>query len=842
MKKIVTGILAHVDSGKTTLSESILYSSGSIRKLGRVDHKDTFLDTNRIEKERGITIFSHQAVIKLPDTQLTILDTPGHVDFSAETERVLSVLDYAILVVSGTDLVQSHTKTLWTLLKKHNIPTFIFVNKMDLSTYTKPAIIANLKAKLDEGCVDFLSRDEAFFDTIAMCSESLMEEYLETGSFCDSSLTAAINKRKLFPCFFGSALKLTGVNEFLDAFIKFTKPPKSVSDFGAMVFKISQDEQNNRQTHLKITGGTLSVRDLIDEYGEKVNRIRIYSGDKFENVKEASAGDVCTVTGLTKSKAGDGIGFSKSATPLTLEPIFSYKLNILSDINPHTAMDYLKTLEEEETKLNVIWNEELEEITLQLMGEVQLEVIKRIIKERFLMDVEFLQGSIVYKETIKNTVEGIGHYEPLRHYAEVHLLLEPLPRGSGLVFKTDCSEEILSRNFQRLVLTHLEEKSHKGVLVGAPITDMKITLISGRAHLKHTEGGDFRQATYRAVRQGLMRAESVLLEPWYDFSVELPTQNVGRFMMDIEQMGGRLNPLEQLDDTTTLISGGVAISKMHGYSSVLNSYSHGLAKLFCAFGGYDECKDSDAIILEKGYNPEADKYNSPDSVFCANGAGFNVKWDEVENYMHLDSLNHKVTKNVVTRRSSMSDVIDEDELVRIFELAYGKIERKSVKPLKTVKEPVKYKKPRPKPKGDEYLLIDGYNIIFAWDDLKEMASKNLDSAREALINRIISYQVMRGINVIIVFDAYKVKGNLGEVEKRSNITVVYTKEAETADSYIERVTHTLSKDHRVRVATSDNIEQLIILGNGALRVSANEFLAEVKATESEIRKLIENEF
>lgn len=840
MKKIVTGILAHVDSGKTTLSEAVLYTTGSIRKLGRVDHRDAFLDTNKIERERGITIFSHQAIIRTEDIQLNILDTPGHVDFTAETERTLCVLDYAVLVVSGTEKVQSHTLTLWKLLKKHSIPTFIFINKMDLAAADKDEVLADLKSKLSDKCLDFFGSD--FYDLAAMCSEALMNEYLQTDTVSKDTVKSAISNRDIFPCFFGSALKLEGVEEFLRVFFEYVKEPKRRDGFSARVFKISEDEKGNRLTHMKITGGKLAVRDMIDDYSEKVTDIRVYSGIKYESVKSVSEGDVCAVTGLTKTRAGEGLGGERSAGELTTEPVFSYKVTIPPDISPAAAMENLKRLEEEETQLNVVWNKHFGEIRLQLMGEVQLEVIKRIIAERFSMDVSFEQGSIIYKETIENAVEGIGHYEPLRHYAEVHLLLEPLKRGEGLRFQSKCSEDILDRNRQRLVLTHLEEKTHLGVLTGAPITDMKITLISGRAHLKHTEGGDFRQATYRAVRQGLMRAKSVLLEPWYDFSVSLPQQSVGRLMTDISEMGGRINPPESLDNNTAKVSGSAPISKMHGYTAELTSYTHGLGQLSCNFGGYDKCQNTDEVIVNTGYDPEGDLYNSPDSVFCANGSGFTVKWNEVEQYMHLEAVSEKKPHRVSSRGGSASEEIDEEELLRIFELTYGKIQRKSPRPLKTVKEKIKYRKSRPRPDGPEYVLVDGYNIIFAWEDLSRISKSSLEAARDALINRLASYKVMKDIEVIVVFDAYKVKGNRGEVERINNITVVYTKEAETADAYIERTTHELSKKHRVRVATSDNLEQLIILGNGALRVSAREFLAEVEETEAEVRRLIEQEF
>lgn len=844
MKRLSAGILAHVDSGKTTLSEGLLYVSGAIRTLGRVDHKDAFLDTNRIERERGITIFSKQAVLTVNGTEITLLDTPGHTDFSAETERVFNVLDYAILVISGTDKVQSHTETLWQLLKQYDIPTFIFVNKMDMDGTDKADILADLRQKLSDSCIDFTDDTSGgFFEEAAVCSDALMSEFEETDKVSVNSIRAAIKNREIFPCLFGSALKLDGVLEFLNMLDKYTLAKHYSDDFGAKVFKISEDEKGQRLTHMRITGGVLKPRTALADadWSEKVNEIRVYSGVKYQGVAEAEAGMIVAVTGLTKTYAGEGLGMEQNSHSLMLEPVFTYKIKIPEGKDVPSALLELKKLEEEETQLNIVWNERLQEINIRLMGEVQLEVLKRIISERFNMDVEFENGSIIYRETIENTVEGVGHYEPLRHYAEVHLLLEPNERGKGLVFKTDCSEDSLNRNWQRLVMTHLAEKTHIGVLTGSPITDMTITLIAGKAHLKHTEGGDFRQATYRAVRQGLMQANSVLLEPWYDFKLEIPSVSIGRAMNDLQLMGGVFEqPL--LDGETAVISGSAPISKMHNYQAEVTAYTRGRGVLTCAFGGYEKCVDEEAVIAEFGYDAEGDIYNSPDSVFCSHGAGYAVPWNEVFEHMHLELRGQKKDEPqaVIKKQTEYAD-ISEKELVRIFEKTYGKITRKSPEPMKTehyTPKP-KYRKPRPKPQGEEYLLVDGYNIIFAWEDLTKLAHTSLEAARDALIDRLECYRAMKKCEVILVFDAYKVKGNQGEVERRNNIAVVYTKEAETADAYIERVTRELSVKHRVRVATSDSLEQLIILGSGALRISAREFLAEVEQCEDELRRFIE---
>lgn len=843
MKRLVVGILAHVDSGKTTLSEGILYTAGEIRTLGRVDHGNAFLDTNTIERERGITIFSKQAVVRLKDTEFTLLDTPGHVDFSAETERTLSVLDCAILVISGTDGVQSHTETLWRLLKQHSIPTFLFINKMDLSDRTPEDIIEELCKKLDDGCVNF---SEEFIENAAMCDEELMNIYLEQETLSEYAIGNAIARRGIFPCFFGSALKLDGVREFLEGLEQYTFAPNTAEEFGAKIYKISADERGQRLTHLKVTGGILKVKDLIgkNDSAEKVNELRVYSGEKFQNIREAFPGMVCAVVGPSETYAGQGLGTEQNSSALTLEPVFTYCVKLPQGADLHSAVNDLRRLEEEETQLHIIWNEQLREIHIQLMGEVQMEVLKRIIAERFHLDVTFEKGSIIYKETIADTVEGVGHYEPLRHYAEVHLLMKPAKRGSGLIFSAKCSEDKLERNWQRLILTHLAEKTHIGVLTGSPITDMKITLVAGKAHAKHTEGGDFRQATYRAVRQGLMQAKSVLLEPWYDFTLYLPTLSVGRAMTDIQQMGGSFSAPETNGDFS-VITGSASVAAMYGYHREVIAYTHGTGRLVCTLKGYEPCKNQEEIIEQIGYQSESDTENPADSVFCSHGAGFTVKWNEVHDYMHLEGvqLQENVLKetNLPRRMPSNGAFIDDEELMRIFEQTYGKIQRKTPNTMHTPKNEPTYKKIYKKPKqksGEHYLLVDGYNIIFAWEDLKTAASDSLDLARTLLTNRLCAYRAMRNTEVIIVFDAYKVKGNIGSIEQIHNVSVVYTKEAETADSYIEKVTRELGKKHDVRVATSDYLEQLIILGSGALRISANELLEEVSAAEAEIREFL----
>ena len=835
------GILAHVDSGKTTLSEAMLYLSGDIRKMGRVDNKDAFLDTDAIEKERGITIFSKQAVMNLNNIIVTLLDTPGHVDFSAEAERVLWVLDYAVMVISATDGVQSHTRTLWKLLESHNVPVFIFVNKMDICEKSTEEVMNDLKCSLSQECIDFESTSVK--EDVALCDEKLMEKYLEEDTVSDNDIKGAIYERKVFPCFFGSALKNEGVEKFLSAIEKYVIDFKGTDSFGAKVYKISDDEKGMRLTHMKITGGELSIRDKITfpDVEEKVSDIRIYSGGKYKSVQTVKKGDVCAICGVTQSYAGQGLGFEDDAPEAVLESVFTYKVVIEDDTDTRVALAKLRKLEQEENSLHVLYNEVLGEIHIQLMGEVQLEVMQRILRERFLISVSFEQGSIVYKETIAAHCEGVGHYEPLRHYAEVHLVLEPQKRGSGIVFDTDCREDELARNWQRLILTHLKEKNHVGVLTGSPITDMKITLKSGKAHLKHTEGGDFRQATYRAVRHGLRCAESVLLEPFYSFVLTLPTEFTGRAMMDLEQMNAKINPPEIADDTTTL-SGEAPVSKIDGYQKTVTVYTHGLGKLSLSLSGYDVCENADEVIEKIGYDCDADILNTADSVFCKQGAGFSVPWEQVTDYMHLDSvLAPKRVEEITPVNVRRKEIVyDEDELVRIFERTYGKIVHKNHNAMKTPKDAAPPKKVRSsaQKEGPGYLLIDGYNIIFAWDFLKEIAKDSLEDARNILIDKICSFKTFRQYEIILVFDAYKVKGNRGEVEKIHNITVVYTKEAQTADAYIEKAAHELGKKYHVQVATSDGIEQMIILGSGARRIPAASFIKEIEDVEKEIQLII----
>ncbi len=844
MKRIALGILAHVDSGKTTLSEAMLYNAGEIRVLGRVDHRDAFLDTNEIERDRGITIFSKQAVMGLSDTKITLLDTPGHVDFSAETERVLRALDAAVLVISGSEGVQSHTRTLWKLLAGHAIPTFVFVNKMDMPDTNRGKILADLENSFGSGFVVFNNEgEEAFFEEAALCSEELCNSYLESGTITSEKISDAIVKRKIFPCYFGSALKNEGVKELLDGIEKYSAGCGENPHFGARVFKITEDDRKNRLTHMKITGGVLRVRDKIvyGENEEKVSEIRIYSGEKYKSVQEAYPGDVCAVLGLSALGGGSGIGFEENSPALTLEPVFNYSVITPPDTDYRVVLAQLKKLEEEETQLRVSYNSVLGEIHIQLMGEVQLEVLKRILAERFNLNVEFARGSIVYKETIASPAEGVGHYEPLRHYAEVHLLLEPLKRGSGLVFETDCSEDFLARNWQRLILTHLNEKRHVGVLTGSSITDLKITLKSGRAHLKHTEGGDFRQATYRAVRHGLRMAESVLLEPYYDFTLEIPMESTGRAMTDLTEMGAKLMPPE-ISGEMSVISGSAPVREIRSYQRSVTAYTHGLGKLSCSFKGYDECVNPEDVIAEIGYNCDGDIENTADSVFCEHGAGFSVPWHQVTEYMHLDSIFKEKTEEFVPRKivRKSATVYDEDELMAIFERTYGKIVRKNHNAMRTPKDAAPPKKVRsvPQKAGPGYLLIDGYNIIFAWEELKNIAKDSLDDARNMLVDRVCSYKAMRPYEIILVFDAYKVKGNRGEVEKVHNITVVYTKEAQTADAYIEKAAYELGKNHHVQVATGDYLEQLIILGSGAVRISAAAFIKEMEEVQKEIEQIL----
>lgn len=861
MENIVMGILAHVDAGKTTLSEGMLYLSGTVRKLGRVDHKDAFLDTYSLERDRGITIFSKQAVFSLGNRRINLLDTPGHVDFSAEMERTLQVLDYAVLVISGADGVQGHTETLWKLLKLYEIPTFIFINKMDQPGTDREGLLAELKERLDEGCIVFgKGKNVESLEEIAMTDEAVLDYFMEHETVRNEDICRLIRERKIFPCYFGSALKLDGVQELLAGFEEYMKPFDGKKEFGARVFKISRDDKGERLTFLKVTGGKLVVKMPINK-AEKINQIRIYSGAKYEAVNEVEAGGVCAVTGLSSSYIGQGLGVEKGTAAPFLEPVLTYQMILPEGADTTKVLRELKQLEEEEPLLNIVWNPALEEIHVQLMGEVQTEILKTMIAERFHLDVEFGTGKIVYKETIKSPVVGVGHYEPLRHYAEVHLKMEPLEAGSGLVFDTDCSEDVLDRNWQRLILTHLQEREHPGVLTGAPITDMKITIVAGRAHLKHTEGGDFRQATYRAVRQGLKSAESVLLEPWYSFVLEVPSEQVGRAMSDIGQMNGSFEGPEAEDKQGMVrLTGTAPASEMRDYQREVWAYTKGRGRITLTLKGYEPCHNAEEVIEEIGYDSERDVDNPTGSVFCAHGAGFLVKWDEVPEYMHIkedflaekpgieqDEVMAVQMGNHCNYSGGYSSSYDDDpELLTIMEREFGskqeERDRYSSYRKQTVSTPVLHttviKENEPK---KEYLLVDGYNIIFAWEELNELAKASIDAARNKLMDILSNYQGFIGCTLILVFDAYKVKGNQGEVQKYHNIYVVYTKEAETADQYIEKTTHEIGRKYKVTVATSDALEQVIVMGQGAYRISARDFYEEVERTEKQIREINERE-
>ena len=842
MKRLTIGILAHVDSGKTTLSEGLLYCAGMLRKLGRVDHGDAFLDTHALEKSRGITIFSKQARLLYGDCEFTLLDTPGHVDFSAEAERTLSVLDYALLVVSGSEGIQPHTETLFKLLCRYSVPTFVFINKMDISHLSRQKLMGGLK-KMGDGFIDF-SDDvpkEEFYDGLAMCSEDMMERYLDTGTVSADAIRQSIRQRQVFPCFFGSALKLEGIKELLAGLEEYTAEPPRGDEFGARVFKISDDPQGARLTHMKITSGCLKVKDVLHGSGwaEKADQIRIYSGAKYQTVDQAPAGMVCTVTGLTAAHPGDGLGAEAGAPSPVLEPVLAYRAVLPEGVDAHKALSALRKLEDADPALHVAWNEGLQEIRVQLMGEVQLEIVQSLLKERFGIDIDFDQGGILYKETITSTVEGVGHYEPLRHYAEVHLLLQPLEAGGGLVFSTGCKEDELDKNWQRLILTHLKEKTHLGVLTGSPITDMSITLVAGKAHLKHTEGGDFRQATYRALRQGLMQAESRLLEPWYSFSLQVPQECVGRAMNDLQAMGASFDPPEQRQEDA-VISGTAPVIKLQGYPAVLTGYTKGRGRLSCEGAKYLPCHNSDEVIAAIGYDPESDTDNPADSVFCSHGAGHTVKWNAVFDNMHIPAVLRPKSEPEHEHAAPILSKSDEEELIRIYERTYGPIRSNPIaafRPSVSVQSQG-FRLPEAAETGPEYLLVDGYNIIFAWDDLAAIAKEDMDLARSRLVNLMCNYRGLHRCEVILVFDAYRIKGNTGSFEKVNNISVVYTKEAETADSYIERTTHELSKNYRVQVATSDRMEQLIIIGNGAMRISADAFRKEVDRTEAAMRELM----
>ena len=863
MKNIVMGILAHVDAGKTTLSESMLYLSGTVRKLGRVDHKDAFLDTYALERDRGITIFSKQAVFSLGNKKVNLLDTPGHVDFSAEMERTLQVLDYAVLVISGADGVQGHTETLWKLLKLYNIPTFIFINKMDQQGTDQAALLSELKERLDEGCIAFGKEESTeTLEELAMTDEKVLDYFMEHESIRKEEICRLIQERRVFPCYFGSALKLEGVQELLYGFERYMEPYTGTEEFGAKVFKISRDDKGEHLTFLKVTGGKLVVKmpvNLVDKE-EKVNQIRIYSGAKYETVNEVEAGGVCAVTGLVSSYIGQGFGVEKGTAAPFLEPVLTYQMILPDGADTTKVLRELKQLEEEEPLLNIVWNPALEEIHVQLMGEVQTEILKTMIAERFHLDVEFGTGKIVYKETIKNSVVGVGHYEPLRHYAEVHLKMEPLETGSGLVFDADCSEDVLDRNWQRLILTHLQEREHPGVLTGSPITDMKITIVAGRAHLKHTEGGDFRQATYRAVRQGLKSAESILLEPWYSFVLEVPSDQVGRAMSDIGQMNGSFEGPEAEDKQGMVrLTGTAPASEMRDYQREVWAYTKGRGRITFTLKGYEPCHNAEEVIEQIGYDSERDIDNPTGSVFCAHGAGFLVKWDEVPEYMHIkedflsegsDEISEgeqTITGNAHFGNSSYSSGYGDDpELLAIMEREFGSKQKERDRYSGYRKQTVSAPMPRKtvikdtEPKK-EYLLVDGYNVIFAWEELNELAKASIDAARNKLMDILSNYQGFTGCTLILVFDAYKVKGSQGEVQKYHNIYVVYTKEAETADQYIEKTTHEIGRKYKVTVATSDALEQVIVMGQGAYRMSARDFYEEVERTEKQIREINEQQ-
>lgn len=898
-KKLVVGILAHVDAGKTTLAESILYISGSIRTLGRVDHKDAFLDTDRQERDRGITIFSKQALVCWDDMDITLLDTPGHVDFSAEMERTLQVLDYAVLVISGADGVQGHVLTLWRLLDRYRVPVFLFINKMDQPGTDAPAILEELKSVLDERCVSFDIQDAAFYEEIAVSDDKLLERYLDGDTSIDrETITSLIAERKVFPCYFGSALKVEGVTELLDGVRDYTRMPCYPDEFGARVYKIARDVQGTRLTYVKITGGTLKVKQTIQTRGisgayrggiavdvpaeEKVDQIRIYSGSKYTVEQEVSAGTICALAGPAATYSGEGLGAEQETVMPLLEPVMTYRIVLPDGCDVHQMYQKLCQLEEEEPQLHIVWREQIGEIQAQLMGEVQIEILRNIINERFGVEVSFDEGSIVYKETIASPVEGVGHYEPLRHYAEVHLLLEPGEPGSGLQFHTRCSEDVLDRNWQRLVLTHLEEKEHLGMLTGSPITDMQITLVAGRAHLKHTEGGDFRQATYRAVRQGLCKAQNILLEPVYAFRLELPASMIGRGMTDMQGKSGKFGAPETVGEYAVL-TGTVPASEMAGYQAEVLAYSSGKGRLHTELKGYAPCHNAETVIEAIGYDVERDTENPCGSVFCAHGAGFVVEWDLVEEYMHLDNvlsgaesaeqgwddssvmsaeadgIGLRRGPQIKERKSgTVTNSIGQDEIDEIMNRTYGVKERKRQGWARTIRgtgqsggdkgssgSAESHRESRHKASGgsagasgqEEYLLVDGYNIIYAWDSLRELAQENLDGARGRLMDILSNYQGRRQIHLILVFDAYKVKGNPGSTVRYNNIDVVYTKEAETADQYIEKVTHEIGGKYRVRVATSDGLEQLIIMGAGAIRVSAREFQEEVMAVSEELRQM-----
>ena len=846
-KHICAALLAHVDAGKTTLSEALLYESGVIRTRGRVDHKDAFLDTSPLERERGITIFSKQACFSYGNMDVTMLDTPGHADFSSEMERTLQVIDYAVLIISGTDGVQGHTETVWKLLQKYRIPTFFFVNKMDLPGADKAAVLKELQAKLSPYCVDFTEEEELLCENVAMCEETLLETYLEEGTFdLKKEVRRLVSGTLLYPCYFGSALQNEGVEALLEGLENYTKMPEYQKEFAGKVYKITRDDAGQRLTHMKLTGGELKLRDEIEGIG-KVNEIRVYSGEKYTLQQEVKAGDICAVPGFTDTYAGQGVGKEADFCANQLAPVCNYQILLPEGTDEAIAWRQLKQLEEEDPNLHLSWQAQTREIFIQPMGEVQLEVIKRMVSERYGMDIAFGSATILYRETIEDTVIGMGHFEPLRHYAEVHLKMEPLPRGSGLQFVTECSEDELDLNWQRLILTHLGEKEFTGVLTGSPITDIKFTLIAGRAHLKHTEGGDFRQATYRAVRQGLRQAKSRLLEPMYQFRMEVPMEQIGRVMSDVGKMHGTFR--QQPDDgEMSAIEGTCPVASMAGYGTEFAAFTKGRGRMTLSFCGYEPCHNESEVVKNCKYDPDADVENTADSVFCAHGSGFVVPWNEVAKHVHVDTSikNRQPVKNTTAapkepskKNSKMSE---EKELQAIFERTFGPVKTRVETPVKKVikAEPGKTKTKEYKPVyEEEYLLVDGYNIIFAWDELKALAAENLEGARAKLMEIMCNYQGFCGCHLILVFDAYKVKGNPGSVEQFHNISVVYTKEAETADMYIEKTTKEIARKKRVRVATSDGMEQIIILGHGATRISARAFQEEVKRVNDRIAEEVE---
>ncbi|MCH5251765.1 MAG: TetM/TetW/TetO/TetS family tetracycline resistance ribosomal protection protein [Lachnospiraceae bacterium] len=853
-KHVSIGILAHVDAGKTTLSEGLMYTAGQLKKMGRVDNGDAFLDTDELERARGITIFSKQAVFSFEDTTVTLLDTPGHVDFSAEMERTLPVLNYGILVISGADGVQGHTVTLWRLLEKYYIPIFLFVNKMDQPGTDKNKILKELNARLGGNIVDFSRPEgEEFYESVALCDEELLEQFLENGTVDSGEIISLIKKRVLFPCFFGSALKMEGVEEFFRGLSKYAKAPVYPEEFGAKVFKIARDNQGTRLTYVKVTGGCIKNRmELpVEKTGEreKITQIRLYSGDRFEAIPEAEAGMVCALTGLTGTYPGEGLGFEKRSEKPVLEPVLTYRIELPEGCEPAVILPKLRELEEEEPELHIVWNEELQEIQAKVMGEVQIEILKSRIEKRFGVCVEFGTGNIVYKESIKNSVEGIGHFEPLRHYAEVHLWMEPGEPGSGVQIAADCSEDILDKNWQRLIMTHLAEREHPGVLTGSALTDIKITLIAGRAHLKHTEGGDFRQATYRAVRQGLMQAESVLLEPYYEFRLEIPETMVGRALADIEKMSGTFE-LEQGADGTSVLTGRAPVATMQDYPTEVTAYTKGEGRIFCTFQGYYPCHNASAVIENIGYQPEQDGENPTGSVFCTHGSGFYVSWEEVPGYAHVECVKERREEQMEpeeTRLSSpVEDFIDVEEIDRILEqashankkgvpISHKGISGKKLRSLTTAS--VGLSKPRKKvEKGEPYLLVDGYNIIFAWEELRELAKVDIDGARGRLMDILCNYQGFQKCHLILVFDAYRVQNHRTEILDYHNIHVVYTKEAETADQYIEKFAHENGKRYDITVATSDGLEQIIIRGAGCRLLSARELEERVKSAEEQMRE------